>query len=65
MVNVFIFLAFIFTIFAIFGTHQFVGSQYNRCRLTPAPIKDAAGDLYWPINFDAEWLCKADSDCKR
>jgi hypothetical protein len=20
---------------------------------------------YWNINFDAEWLCKSDSDCER
>jgi hypothetical protein len=67
MVNVFIFLAFIFTIFAIFGTHQFVGSQYNRCRLTEEPvfIGDGTSQKHWPINYDAEWLCKADSDCER
>ena len=68
MVNVFIFLAFIFTIFAIFGTHQFVGSQYYRCRMTLEPTVipgNENGDKHWPINFDAEWLCRTDGDCER
>lgn len=60
--NVGIFLAFIFTIFAIFGTHQFVGSQYRRCRETDEPYLafGSTDDLVWPINYDADWLCKTD-----
>lgn len=44
-----------------------MGAQYSRCRLTPEPIPmvEDPNELWWPINFDAEWLCKEDSDCAR
>ena len=59
LLNVFIFLAFVFSIFAIFGTHQFCGSQYSRCRLTEAPVLmfNSTSEYEWPINFDVPWLC--------
>jgi len=58
LLNVFIFLAFVFSIFAIFGTHQFCGSQYSRCRLTEAPVLmfNSTTEYEWPINFDVPWL---------
>ena len=64
--NVGIFLAFIFTIFAIFGTHQFNGQQYSRCRMTLEPTLIFNSTAYeWPINYDAQYLCNVDADCAR
>ena len=59
MFNVFIFLGFVFSIFAIFGTHQFCGSQYSRCRLTEAPVlmDNSTTEYEWPINLSVPWLC--------
>ena len=67
LLNVFIFLAFVFSIFAIFGTHQFCGSQYSRCRLTEAPVLmfNSTTEYEWPINFDVPWLCQTDEDCAK
>lgn len=67
LVNVGLFLAFVFTIFAIFGTHQFQGAQYKRCRLTEQPVfmPDSTTEKHWPINFDVEWLCNTDLDCEK
>jgi voltage-dependent calcium channel L type alpha-1D len=64
--NVGIFLAFIFTIFAIFGMHQFTGQQYSRCRMTEKPTLIFNSTEYeWPINYDAAYLCNVDEDCAR
>jgi len=67
LVNVFIFLAFVFSIFAIFGTHQFNGAHYKRCRLTEEPVPgwQDTTELHWPINFDVPWLCSNDEDCAK
>lgn len=70
LVNVFIFLAFVFSIFAIFGTHQYQGVHYKRCRKTLEPTKifgpsgvEEWGE--WEINYDVEWLCSVDADCEK
>ncbi len=39
--------------FAILGVHQFNGSLYSRCRLTPAPISPD----YWPLDPDNTRAC--------
>jgi hypothetical protein len=35
--NVVVFLIFMFLLFAAFGLHQYNGSYYNACRLSPEP----------------------------
>jgi len=77
LVNVGVFLAFVLSIFAVFGINQFSGSQYKRCRSTfipdlnpnysPAltfPLEpEAVCTKYeaWEIDYDAEWLCNTDA----
>jgi hypothetical protein len=59
------FLFFIFVLFGIFGTQQFQGKLYNRCRLTEEPFLDEDGTLVWPINYDVEQLCEVtENTCK-
>ena len=45
LLNVVIFLSFIFLLFGILGTQLFNGLMYNKCRLTERPVNDT----YWPV----------------
>ena len=63
LVNVLIFLSFIFGIFAIFGVNQFAGSLYNRCRTTESIMVDAEGVKSWPMVDFEGWLCRDDAFC--
>ena len=63
LLNVQIALAFMFSIFAIFGVNFFVGKQYQFCRMTEAPIDDGVNPIFWPINEDAPYLCSSDDMC--
>ena len=44
LMRVFFFVIFIFSIFAIFGTNQFLGQQYQFCRNGPDATYDADGE---------------------
>ena len=44
LLYVFFFVIFIFSIFAIFGTNQFLGQQYQFCRNGPDATYDADGE---------------------
>jgi len=60
LLNVCLFMAFIFTIFAIIGVNLFVGKQYQFCRATEEPLADGT----WPISEDASWQCHTDDMCR-
>ena len=64
LLNVCVFLGFVFGIFAILGLHMFNGAQYNFCRETEEIIDDGISKPYWPIHPDAEWLCSSDESCR-
>lgn len=53
--NALLFMCFIFLQFAIFGTEQFGGAYYQRCRTTKLPV-----DGVWPINRTEKRLCSLD-----
>lgn len=62
LVNVFIFLGFVLSIFAVLGVNLFSGDQYRACRSTPDilyPQDDS--DPFWP-KFDGaeDLLCFSD-----
>lgn len=58
LVNVFIFLSFVLSIFAILGVNLFCGSQYRACRSTPDLINfDDGSDPTWPMIDDLNDLC--------
>ena len=64
--RVFFFIIFIFSIFAIFGTNQFLGQQYQFCRATEELLEDEDGKPYWPKlgdDDDGPVLCAEDADC--
>lgn len=65
--RVFFFIIFIFTIFAIFGTNQFLGQQYQFCRATLEPTYDADENfVIWEKlgdDGDGPALCFEDADC--
>lgn len=63
LINVCVFLGFVFGILAILGLHVFNGSQYNFCRLTDEIIDDGVSKPYWPLHPDANWLCSSDAAC--
>ena len=63
LINVCIFLSFVFGIFAILGLHTYSGKHYNFCRLTDEIVDDGVNEPYWPIHPDAEWLCSNDDMC--
>ena len=63
LLNVCIFMVFIFTIFSIVGINFFVGKQYQFCRSTLELVDNGTDDPYWPKNQDAEWLCGSDEMC--
>ena len=69
LMRVFFFIIFIFTIFAIFGTNQFLGKQYQFCRATEEPDYDIDGNfLIWTKlgdDGDGPMLCATDDDCKK
>ena len=60
LINAVIFMGFIFVNFAIFGTQQFGGLYYSRCRLTPEPVNDT-----WPYDPLDQRLCSASVDTGR
>lgn len=71
--NVMAFLTFVLSIFAIFGVHQFSGSQYKHCRLTTTPPlnpffkegDDTCGKYDpWLPHPKTDKLCNTDDDCK-
>ena len=63
LLNVGVALAFVMTIFAIFGVNFFSGEQYNFCRMTETLIDDGISSPIWPINHDATFLCQSDEMC--
>ena len=56
LVNVGIFIGFLFVLFGIIGLQLFQGTMYNSCRLTPEPVNDT----YWPKADDGR-LCSITS----
>ena len=63
LANVFVFLSFVFGIFAILGLHVYNGVQYNYCRETEEIIDDGVSPPYWPVHPEAQWLCNSDESC--
>ena len=66
LMRVFFFIIFIFSIFAIFGTNQFVGQQYQFCRASVEPTYiDGVFKIWTKLGDDEEGpaLCKVDADC--
>ena len=64
--RVFFFIIFIFAIFAIFGTTEFMGQQYQFCRATAEPIfEDGVFEIWTKLGDDGDGpvLCKEDIDC--
>ena len=62
--RVFFFIIFIFTIFAIFGTNQFLGQQYQFCRAKePTYDKDKTFVNWEKLGDDGPVLCFEDADC--
>jgi len=62
LANVAALLLFFIVLFGISGLHLFVGSQFNRCRLTEQPINAT----YWPVNEAYPRLCllgESESTC--
>jgi hypothetical protein len=57
LLNVGIFISFVFIMFGVIGVQIFEGKFYNACRLTPEPIP---GTTYWPKADDGR-LCGLDS----
>jgi Ion transport protein len=53
LVNVLLFLLFLFLIFGILGNQLFEGQFYQRCRMTDKP--DKYGN--WPVDPDIQRLC--------
>lgn len=66
--RVFFFIIFIFCIFAIFGTNQFLGQQYQFCRATEEADFDEAGNFEIWVKLgddeDGPVLCQEDADCQ-
>jgi hypothetical protein len=52
MLNALLFMFFIFLQFAIFGSEQFGGAYFSRCRTSPKPK-----DGIWPINLEVQRIC--------
>lgn len=49
LLNVFLFLGFVFSIFAVLGVNLFSGNQYRACRLTPDIVTQEDGsNSVWP-----------------
>lgn len=67
MFRVFFFIIFIFSIFAIFGTNQFMGQQYQFCRSQEDAEYDENNNfISWPKSGeddDGPVLCREDSQC--
>ena len=60
------FIVFIFSIFSIFGTNQFLGQQYQFCRATEELEENEDGKLFWKKlgdDGDGPVLCAVDEDC--
>ena len=62
LVNVYIFLTFVLSFFAIFGVALFSGYQYRACRVTPELIYSLDGTPSWP-KVDYDRLCNSDDSC--
>lgn len=52
LLNALLFMLFVFVQFSIFGSEQFGGANYNRCRL-PGGVVDGV----WPIDLNQARLC--------
>jgi len=65
LMRVFFFIIFIFCVFAIFGTNQFLGQQYQFCRVSDQGEFDADDNfISWPKageDDDSLMLCREDS----
>lgn len=65
LLNVFLFLGFVLSIFAVLGVNLFSGDQYKACRATEDVIFPADGSApYWPLVNDERTLCITSDDCK-
>jgi len=68
LMRVFFFIIFIFCIFAIFGTNQFLGQQYQFCRPSKEAEVDADNNFVrWPKlgeDDDELMLCRDDAQCR-
>lgn len=60
LINAVVFMGFVFVNFAIFGTQQFGGAYYFRCRLTPEPVNNT-----WAYDSSNVGLCSLDEDYGR
>ena len=62
LLNVFVFLTFVFSIFAVLGVNLFSGEQYRACRETEDVIyPDDGSDPYWPQVDEFAHLCSTDA----
>ena len=62
----FLFIIFMVSIFAIFGTNQFMGQNYQFCRSQEDAIFDGEEFVTWPKSGEADneiALCKTDVQC--
>jgi Ion transport protein len=55
LMNALFFMLFVFLQFSIFGSQQFSGAYYNRCRLEGGVVNDV-----WPIDESQTRLCSKD-----
>lgn len=49
LANIYMFLTFVLSFFAILGVNLFSGFQYRMCRTTPELTTDADGNPVWPM----------------
>ena len=61
--NIYMFLAFILSFFAIFGVNMFSGFQYRACRTTPELTYGTDGIPVWPMAGE-DRLCNTDKVCQ-
>lgn len=65
LLNTIVFLGFIFSIFAIFGTNQFLGKTNYFCRVGDPTYDEITGEFLIWQKAEADWLCMTDDDCLR
>ena len=64
LINVFMFLGFVFSVFATLGVNIFPGKAYQFCRVSDQVIYPEDGsDPYWPKLDDFDHLCHSDEFC--
>lgn len=61
LLNAVVFMGFVFLNFAIFGTQQFGGAYYTRCRIGESPLEDGS----WPYDPTDLRLCSTDESSGR